>query len=167
MKILVLGAGRMGYGAVYDLVRQSDVERVTVADAVAERAHKVASAVGSGKAVPVHLDVSDQNAAIAAMRGHDAVLSCVVYKLNAGLARAAVAARVNFCDLGGNNDVVDAELALDREAKAAGINIIPDCGLAPGMVAMLVAHAAGRLQKLEEIHIRVGGLPQDPKPPLN
>ena len=167
MKILVLGAGRMGYGAVHDLVRQPDVERVTVADTVAEKARHVASAVGSGKAVPVHVDVTDQNAAVDVMRGHDAVLSCVVYKLNVGLAHAAVTARTNFCDLGGNNDVVDAELALDREAKAAGINIIPDCGLAPGMVAMLVAHAASRLQKLEEIHIRVGGLPQHPKPPLD
>jgi lysine 6-dehydrogenase len=91
-----------------------------------------------------------------------------VYKLNAGLARAALAAGTNFRDLGGNNDVVDAELALDREAKAAGINIIPDCGLAPGMVAMLVAHAVQRVGgKPEEIHIRVGGLPQNPKPPLN
>src|SRR4029077_10426725 len=126
----------------------------------------VASAF-SKKAVPVHLDVSDQDATIKTMRGHAAVLSCVVYKLNVGLAKAALAARTNFCDLGGNNDVVDAELALDREAKAAGINIVPDCGLAPGMVAMLVAHAAARLQKVEEIHIRVGGLPQNPKPPLD
>ena len=156
----------MGYGAVHDLVRQPDVEQVTVADSVAERAHKVASSF-SRKAVPVQLDVSDQDATIRTMRGHAAVLSAVVYKLNAGLARAAVAARTNFCDLGGNNDVVDAELALDREAKAAGINIIPDCGLAPGMVAMLVAHAVQRVGKPEEIHIRVGGLPQNPKPPLN
>ena len=167
MKILVLGAGRMGYGAVYDLVRQPDVERVTLADAIAERAHRVAAAVGNQKAYPLQLDVTNQKAAVEAMRGHDAVLSCVVYKLNVGLARAAVEARTNFCDLGGNNDVVAAELALDTLARNAGINIIPDCGLAPGMVAMLVAHAAARLQRLEEIHIRVGGLPQDPQPPLD
>src|SRR3989442_13876743 len=99
MKILVLGAGRMGYGAVYDLVRQPDVERVTVADAIAERAHRVASAVGNGKAIPLQLDVTDENATVNLMRGHDAVLSCVVYKLNAALARAAVIAQTNFCDL--------------------------------------------------------------------
>ncbi len=167
MKILVLGAGRMGYGAVYDLVRQPDVQRVTVADAVGERAHKVAAAVGSGKTLPLQLDVTDQGATVEVMRGHDAILSCVVYKLNAALARAAVTAQTNFCDLGGNNDVVAAELALDPEARSAGINIIPDCGLAPGMVAMLVAHAAARTEKLEAIHIRVGGLPQNPKPPLD
>ncbi len=167
MKILVLGAGRMGFGAVYDLVRQHDVERVTVADAIAERAYRVASVVGNGKAVPLQLDVTNAGAVVDVMRGHDAVLSCVVYKLNAQLARAAVEARTNFCDLGGNNDVVAAELALDDAARRAGVNIIPDCGLAPGMVSLLVAHAAARFDKLDEIHIRVGGLPQNPKPPLD
>ena len=167
MRILVLGAGRMGYGAVYDLVRQADVERVTVADAIAERARRIAASAGNGKAVPVHLDVSNADAAAEIMRGHDAVLSCVVYKLNAGLARSAVAAGANFCDLGGNNDVVAAELALDASAKSAGINIIPDCGLAPGMVAVLVSHATAQFDKLDAIHIRVGGLPQQPKPPLD
>lgn len=167
MRILVLGAGRMGFGAVYDLARQDDVERVTVADAVAERSHRVASVAGNGKAVPMLLDVTNEAAVRDAMRGHDAVLSCVVYELNAQLARAAVDVGTNFCDLGGNNDVVAAELALDQAARRAGVNIIPDCGLAPGMVSLLVAHAAARFQKLDQIHIRVGGLPQNPKPPLD
>lgn len=167
MKILVLGAGRMGHGAVYDLVRQPDVDKVTVADAVAERAARVASTAGSGKAAPVHLDVTRHDRVVDLMRGHDAVLSCVVYKLNAQLAHAAIEAGTNFCDLGGNNDVVAEELALDAEAKGRGVNIIPDCGLAPGMVAVLVAHGAARFEPLDEIHIRVGGLPQNPKPPLD
>jgi lysine 6-dehydrogenase len=165
--VLVLGAGRMGFGAVYDLARQPDVERVTVADVVAERAYRVASAIDSPKVVAVHLDVNDHAAVVALMREHDAVLSCVVYSLNEKLAGAALEAGTNFCDLGGNNDVVAAELALDEAARGRGINIIPDCGLAPGMVAVLVAHAAARFESLEEIHIRVGGLPQTPKPPLD
>src|SRR5205823_3944153 len=78
-----------------------------------------------------------------------------------------IEAGTNFCDLGGNNAVVDAQLALDAEAKKAGVNVIPDCGLAPGMVAVLVAHGAERFKELDEIHIRVGGLPQNPKPPLD
>ena len=71
--------------------------------------------------------------------------------------------KTNFCDLGGNNYVVDEQLALDAEAKNAGINIIPDCGLAPGMVSVLAMHGANRFDEIEEIHIRVGGLPQEPK----
>ena len=80
---------------------------------------------------------------------------------------AAIETRTNFCDLGGNNYVVDAQLALDDAAKNAGINIIPDCGLAPGMVSVLAMHGANRFEEIEEIHIRVGGLPQNSQPPLN
>ena len=166
MKILVLGAGRMGHGAVYDLARQNDVDQVTVADAFAERAARVASSAGAGKTKPVHLDVTNHREVVELMRGHDAVLSCVVYKLNEQLARAALEAGTNFCDLGGNNDVVDAELALNKQASERGINIVPDCGLAPGMVAVLVAHGLAR-GPFNEVHIRVGGLPLDPKPPLD
>jgi len=166
MNILVLGAGRMGLGAVFDLAKQPDVEIVTVADAVAERAQNIASSVG-GKVRPVHIDVADHAAVVDLMRGHASAISCVNYWYNEQLARAAIEAGTNFCDLGGNNSVVDAELALDERARAAGINIIPDCGLAPGMVAVLVAHGARQFAQLDEVHIRVGGLPQNPQPPLD
>src|SRR3954464_13724350 len=166
MRILVLGAGRMGYGAVHDLVNQPDVEEVTVAAFRAGGAPHVASSV-TGNVTPRAIDVSNHEDVVALMRGHDSAISCVNYWLNERLARAAIEAGTNFCDLGGNNDVVDAELALDAEAKRRGINIIPDCGLAPGMVAVLVAHGAAKFETLDEIHIRGGGLPLDPKPPLD
>ncbi|MDQ1523732.1 MAG: hypothetical protein QOE47_1656 [Pyrinomonadaceae bacterium] len=168
MKILVIGAGRMGLGAAYDLAHNSpEVAAVTVADLDAERARSVVSAVNSEKLTPAAVDVSDQAQTIALMRGHDAVISCVTYFHNLQLARAAIEARTNFCDLGGNNAVVASELALDAEAQAAGVNIIPDCGLAPGMVSVLAMHGAARFDELEAVHIRVGGLPQQPRPPLN
>jgi lysine 6-dehydrogenase len=166
MKMLVLGSGRMGLGAAFDFARQADVTAVTVADIDSARAAEVAARIGS-KATAHALDVNDRAAVVELMRGHAATISCVVYKLNEHLARCAIEAGTNFCDLGGNNDVVAAELAFHEQALAAGVNIIPDCGLAPGMVAVLVAHGALRFEELDEIHIRVGGLPLDPKPPLD
>ncbi len=167
MKILVLGAGRMGLGAAYDLAHNSDAESVTVADLDLERARAVVATVKSAKLTSAQVDVTNHDEVVALMRGHDAAISCVTYFHNLRLARAAIEARVSFCDLGGNNSVVDSELALDEEARAAGINIIPDCGLAPGMVSVLAAHGAARFAELEEMHIRVGGLPQQPRPPLD
>jgi lysine 6-dehydrogenase len=168
MKILILGAGRMGLGAAYDLAHNSpDVSSVTVADVDGERARAVVETVGGAKLAAAQVDVEDSARVVALMRGHDAALSCVTYFHNLALARAAIEARTNFCDLGGNNAVVAAELALDAEARAAGVNVIPDCGLAPGMVAVLAAHGAERFDELEAVHIRVGGLPLEPKPPLN
>lgn len=170
MRMLVLGAGRMGLGAVHDLVSTSnvtgDVESVTVADFDLSKAEAIAARYPR-KVRAAQIDCNDREAVVALMRGHASAISCVNYWLNEKLATAAIEARTHFCDLGGNNDVVDAELALDAEARAAGINIIPDCGLAPGMVAVLVAHAVQQFESIDEIHIRVGGLPQTPKPPLD
>jgi lysine 6-dehydrogenase len=168
MKILVLGAGRMGHGAAFDLVHNSPgVELVTVADADLKKAEAVAEAVGTSRIDAHHVDAANHSDIARLMESHDSAISCVNYWYNESLSRAAIETQTNFCDLGGNNYVVDAQLALDDEATAAGINIIPDCGLAPGMVSILAMHGAARFERLDEIHIRVGGLPQDPQPPLD
>jgi len=168
MKVLVLGAGRMGHGAVYDLIHNSpDVKAVTVADFHLEKATAVASAVNSDRVTVTQADASNVEAMADLITGHDSVISCVNYWYNVGLSRVAIDCRANFCDLGGNNYIVDEQLELDAQAKAAGINIIPDCGLAPGMVSILAMHGAARFEQVDEIHIRVGGLPQKPEPPLD
>jgi lysine 6-dehydrogenase len=168
MKILVLGAGRMGYGAAFDLAHNSpDVTSVTVADFHLDKAEDVAAKVGTDRITAHQIDTADNAATVELMRGHDSAISCVNYWYNEALSRAAIETGTNFCDLGGNNYVVDEQLAMDTATKAAGINIIPDCGLAPGMVSILAMHGAAKFDSVDEIHIRVGGLPQNPQPPLN
>ena len=168
MKILVLGAGRMGHGAVFDLVRNSPgVDGVTVADADLAKAKTIAEGFTGKPVAAVAFEAANETAAVELMRGHDSVISCVNYWYNVPLSRAAIAAGSNFCDLGGNNTIVDQQLALDAEARDAGISIIPDCGLAPGMVSILAMHGTAQFDEVEEIHIRVGGLPQKPEPPLD
>ena len=157
----------MGHGAVFDLIHNSpQVEAVTVADFHLEKAEAVAASVG-GNVTARQIDASNYGEIVELFRGHDSVISCVNYWYNVALSKAAIETKANFCDLGGNNYIVDEQLALDTEAKAAGISIIPDCGLAPGMVSVLAMHGAARFDSVDEIHIRVGGLPQDPQPPLN
>src|SRR5829696_5497484 len=117
MKILVLGAGRMGYGAAFDLVHSSsDVTSVTVADFDPKKADEVAQKVGTSRISARQIDASIYDDVVGHMRGHDSVISCVNYWYNESLTRAAIETGTNFCDLGGNNYVVDAQLALDAEA---------------------------------------------------
>src|SRR5436190_1861037 len=114
MKVLVLGAGRMGHGAVFDLIHNSPgVERVTVADFDVKKAEAVAAAVGTSRVDVQHVDADNISDVTELMRGHDSVISCVNYWYNVALSKAAIETRANFCDLGGNNYVVDEQLALD------------------------------------------------------
>jgi lysine 6-dehydrogenase len=72
MKILVLGAGRMGLGAAFDLVHNSPgVEAVTVADFDLNKANDVAAKVGTSKIEAKHVDASNYDDIVALMRGHD------------------------------------------------------------------------------------------------
>lgn len=168
MKILVLGAGRMGHGAAFDLVYNSpEVSAVTVADYDFAKVKTLAENINSPKLAAIRADASDKKEISALMAKHDAVISCINYWYNVELSKIAIETETNFCDLGGNNYVVDAQLALDEAARKVGINIIPDCGLAPGMVSVLAMHGAKRFDQIEKLNIRVGGLPQNPQPPLD
>lgn len=158
----------MGRGAVYDLAHNSpDIRSITIADRDTSMAELISRLYGEGICTARTLEAEDYNQTVDLMRGHDATISCLPYIYNFQLANAAIKAGTNFCDLGGNNSIVSQELGLDAQARAAGINIIPDCGLAPGMVSLLAMHGAKRFETIDSIHIRVGGLPENPKPPLN
>lgn len=167
MNIAVIGAGLMGRAAVYDLARADGVDRVGVFDIDPALAAQVAEKYGSDKAVPAALDAGDVSAAEAALKDYSAALSCVTYRYNPGLAQAAIAARCHFNDLGGNNDAVGEQLAMTDVAKQAGIIAIPDCGLAPGFVSILALDGINSFDRVKSLRIRVGGLPQRPRPPLN
>ena len=167
MKLLVLGAGLQGSAAAFDLLRNVDVERVGLADQSRERLEQAGLRLGDRRLSLHELDVADTERVTELMAGYDACLSAVNYWFNVDLTRAAIEARTHFCDLGGNNTVVAEQLKMDAAAFAAGVTVVPDCGLAPGMANILAAHGIRRLDEVSSVRIRVGGLPQHPKPPLD
>ncbi|HEU4763732.1 MAG TPA: saccharopine dehydrogenase C-terminal domain-containing protein [Gemmatimonadales bacterium] len=167
MKMLVLGAGLQGCAAAYDLLQVPAVTQVTLADLNPDRLPKFLQGDHGGRLKTLKLDVKDEAAVRQAMHGHVAVLCALPYYFNEPMARAAVEVGAHFCDLGGNTEIVLQQKKLDKAAKAKGVSVIPDCGLAPGMVNILAAEGIRRLDKVERVKIYVGGLPQKPEPPLN
>jgi len=167
LRLAVVGAGMMGRAVAFDLVRQPDVERVLVCDRSAARLREIKKWLGSRKVLVARADASDDVAMAGLLDGCRAAVSCVPYFHNLALTRAATAAGCSLCDLGGNNDVVREQFALNARARRAGITVVPDCGLAPGLVSVLAADAVRRLGRCRDIRIRVGGLPRKPRPPLH
>lgn len=159
MDAFVIGGGKMGLAIAHDLVKHGTA--VTVADADA-----ACPATRLGDAVSfLQVDATDVPTITKHMRQHDVAVSALPYDFNYDLARAAIDAGIHFCDLGGNTDMVKRELSLHDVAKRAGITIVPDCGLSPGLTNVLAAYLIYATDA-RELHIRVGGLPQTPEPPL-
>ncbi len=167
MRMLVLGAGLQGSACAYDLLQNPDVEEVRLADRDAAPLPAFLSRYASDpRLVRVALDAKDSAAIAAAMTGVTAAMCALPYYFNLEMTRLAIDAGVHFCDLGGNTQIVLQQKALDSAARAKGITVIPDCGLAPGMVNILAQLGISRCDKVSRVKIFVGGLPQQPEGPL-
>jgi lysine 6-dehydrogenase len=165
--MLVLGAGLQGSACAYDLLQDNDVAEVRLADHHIGHLPEFLAPYSGPRLLPTTLDARDHSAVIGAMRQCDAVMSAIPYYFNYDMARLAVEAGVHYCDLGGNTEIVFKQKGLDTYAKEKRVTIVPDCGLAPGMVNILAEYGIEQLDRVDSVKIFVGGLPQHPEPPLN
>ncbi len=167
MRMLVLGAGLQGAACAYDLVNTPGVEEVRLADLDVSHLPAFLDSLGGGRLTPLPLDVRDRDAVLSAMRGCTAVMSAVPYYFNGPLAALALEAGAHFCDLGGNTEIVKQQKGLDADARRRGLSVVPDCGLAPGLVNVMAQHGIDQFDRVDAVRLFVGGLPQHPEPPLN
>ncbi|MCM3087075.1 lysine 6-dehydrogenase [Bhargavaea ginsengi] len=168
MKVVVLGAGLMGKEAARDLVKSEGVEKVWLADLNVRQAEDFAEKLMSDKLDVLRLDASDDVQLKEVMSLGDVVINALFYTFNEKVARTAVEAGVHCVDLGGHiGGATDAVLGLSEAALKKGVTIIPDLGVAPGMINILSGYGAGKLDRAESVRLYVGGIPVEPEPPLN
>lgn len=169
----IIGSGRQGTATAYDLARFGDADFILLADqslAQAERsANRINQLIGRGVACAAQVDVQQQDTVVKLLQEHNVTVfvSGVPYFFNEGLTRAALRAPASMCDYGGNTEQVRRQLGCDAEAKAAGITLIPDCGMAPGLSTSLCAYAISLFDMPHDIFIFDGGLPRHPTPSRN
>ena len=170
-KFSVLGAGRQGIAAAYDLARFGEADEIIIADIDFEGAktgtNKVNELIGKHLVSPMDLDVGNKDQLVSKLEGVNSIISAVPYRFNLGITKAAIQLGANMCDLGGHTQTVLKQRELDLQAKEKEISIVPDCGMGPGMNISLAVHAMSLLDDPKEVYIWDGGLPQDPKPPWN
>ncbi|MBN1993674.1 MAG: saccharopine dehydrogenase NADP-binding domain-containing protein [Anaerolineae bacterium] len=167
----VLGGGRQGTAAAYDMARFGDAGRVLIADqsldAARQAAGRVNQLIGREIAEAHQLDVANRAELRNFLEKVDSFLSAVPYWLNPAITEAAIEAKACMTDLGGNTDLVREQLKLSPQARAAGIAVIPDCGQVPGMGTSLMVYAMSLLDEAEEVKMWDGGNPLHPQPPFN
>lgn len=147
-RVLVLGLGKVGH-LVAELLHETGFE-----------VHGADLDVGTGFSFSsTKLDVTDQAELRTALEDCDAVISCLPYWFNVEVAKAAVAAGNHYFDL--TEDVATAReiITMSESSRAA---VVPQCGLAPGFVAIAGSFLAAKFGKIRSIKLRVGALPKHP-----
>lgn len=152
----------MGKAVAFDLLKQNDTEEVLIADSNEKSLESAKSFLNNKKVISKVFNASDEKEIENLFNSTDSAIGCISYKYNLKFSQIAIKTKTNFCDLGGNDSVVKEQLKLDKEAKEKNISIIPDCGLAPGMVSVLVKWGLESFNWADSVKIRVGGLPIKP-----
>ncbi len=167
----VLGGGRQGTAAAYDMAKFGDAGKVLIGDVSLEAAQRSAARVnrliGREVAEAQQVDVTNPGQLRVFLTDVDSFLSAVPYWHNPAITRAAIEAKACMTDLGGNTDLVREQMKLSPQAQAAGIAIVPDCGQVPGMGTSLTVYAMSLLDETDEVMMWDGGNPLHPQPPFN
>jgi lysine 6-dehydrogenase len=167
----VLGSGMQGTAAAYDLALFASPSKILLGDVSLELAQKSAERVNKLVGRPicqaVQVDALNAPQLKAFLDPVDVLVSAVPYHFQPQVVPVAIEAKTSMIDLG--NDTIDTfeTLKRDADAKAAGITIVPDTGLAPGLVNSLGNYFIETLDEVDTIRLYCGGLPQHPKPPFD
>lgn len=167
MKVLVLGAGLQGSVLVKDLVKSNWAEEVIIGNMDVQRLKSLV-AIDRGKVRGKQIDIRTHDSLIKLMGNIDVVINGSDWRYNHVVTETAIEAGVNLVDMGTIfDDILEKQLKLHEAAEDAKVTIIPCCGLSPGITNVLTLYGASKLDKLDEVHIKCGGIPQTPKPPLD
>jgi len=162
MKAILLGCGNIGSIAAEDLAQHADSD-ITVADLDRNKAKAVAERINKANVSWLEVDVSHKPELRRVLKEFDVAMGFLPGKIGFKVTEACVDAGTDLVDVSfmGENP-----LLLHERALRANVTIVPDCGLAPGISNVLVGHAVSELDRVQTVHIMVGGLPEKPVEPL-
>ena len=169
-KYFIIGSGRQGTAAAYDIVKFGSPKSLTIIDLNLENLNKCKAIIKklTGFDIDiVQIDINDRESLLNLLENADIFLSAVPYPLNPYLTDIAIESKTSMVDLGGHTNNVIKQLGKSDEARKAGITIVPDCGMGPGMNVSMALLSMEGFDKVDEVRVWDGGLPQNPSPPWN
>jgi lysine 6-dehydrogenase len=158
MKVVVLGGlGLQGRAALWDLSKNRQVAEIVCADFSLEGWGQVAGYVDTAKIKPVQVDASSPEALSDLLcQGADVAIDLLPFPLMATALQAAIEARVPMVSTNYGHTVAH----LHQPALAAGVALMPECGLDPGIDLVICGHAARQFDALAVLNSYCGGFPE-------
>lgn len=167
----IIGSGKQGTAAAYDLIKFGEAKRVILIDnnlvAAQKSADLLNNLTNTNVCAPIEADVKGSESLKDKLSGVDSIISGVPYYYNLQLTKIAIEVGANFCDFGGNTEVVKSQLKFNNNANERKISIVPDCGMDPGMNISFIQYLVEEYDKLENVKSYGAGLLQNPQPPWN
>jgi lysine 6-dehydrogenase len=164
VKVVVLGTGMIGSMMVRELAKSSAISRVTAVDSQALAVDACVRQAGTEKVVGRVASLGRIEGIAEVMAEADIAIAALPHSLSMLANQAAIQVGCHLIDLVGSQ--YPEKLALDEQARAAGVLLVTGCGVAPGVVNVLAARGIALMDEADEAVMYCGGLPREPLPPL-
>jgi len=157
MKILVLGGcGIQGRTALYDLASDVAVSEIICADIRFDELSKIKDFTDMKKITTAKIDAQNKSDLFDLYKKVDVVIDLLPKEFKSHVNEVALEAKVHVVN---TNYMYDTQ-NLDKKAKQAGITIMPECGLDPGIDLVIYGDAQSRFDTLSVINSYCGGFPE-------
>ena len=157
MKILVLGGcGVQGRTALYDLATDPNISEIICADIRFDELSKIENFTDMGKITTAKIDAQNKSDLLDLYRKVDLVIDLLPKEFKSHVNEMALEAKVHVVNTNYMYNTKD----MDKKAKQAGIAIMPECGLDPGIDLVIYADAKSRFDSLYVINSYCGGFPE-------
>ncbi|MFU8859563.1 MAG: saccharopine dehydrogenase C-terminal domain-containing protein [Cyclonatronaceae bacterium] len=168
MKIAIIGAGAVGTALTKLFCNDDSTSSVILIDRNGSILNATSAGLSDCTKLRTHrLGMENRAAVKSLIKGFDCLVSALPHKNNFELAQLALEARIHYIDFGADDKILEKQMDLHDQASTEGIWLIPNAGLAPGLLNILVLKAFEQFETVRKIHIRAAGLPVHPEPPLN
>ena len=171
-KVCILGTGRQGTAAAYDILLYAKPKSLLLLDSQKTSIDRCLEKIKKVKSYDTVIetkviDLKNVKELSDTLLTVDIMLSSVPYHYNGKLTKIAINTKTSMVDLGGHTGIVKKQLSYDSFAIENNISIVPDCGMGPGMNVSMALLSMEQLDEPQDVFIWDGGLPRNPKPPWN
>lgn len=167
MKIAILGAGTVGASLAKLLCREDSISSIIVIDQNGNALAEVEESCPKAKLRTYRINIEKEHTITSLIKGFDCLVSALPHSYNLKLAELAIRVGINYIDFGGNDEILEKQIALNDEAVKKNLWLIPNCGMAPGLVNILAMNGYEQFDEVDSIHFWASSLPKEPKPPFN
>jgi saccharopine dehydrogenase (NAD+, L-lysine-forming) len=160
-KVLIVGAGGQGGPCASILARDKYVSEIVLGDIDLELANKVKNKIKSDKITTVKLDAGKVEDIKNAAKGAAAIINLTLVQFNANVMKAAVESGAHYVDTAMDYPLImqlpeKGAPEIDNKFKEAGLTALIGCGGSPGITNVLIRYACDKLDRVDEIRIRLG-----------
>lgn len=155
MKVLLLGAGAQGKATLYDLLQNPDIKQITVVEYDLRQIKKFVKKWNDDRIILMQADANDKKVMIHLMKEADIIIDLLPTIFRKKITVCAIEAKTNIVNTSYQANIT----SLAKQAYNAGIIIMPEAGLDPGIDLVLAGNAVKQFDEVHEFHSACGGVP--------